>query len=798
MTTLWQDLRYGARLLMKRPGFTLVAVITLALGIGAHTAIFSVVNAVLLRPLTFKEPDKLVKIGRGQTRDWLNSVSYPEFIDVREQNQVFAEVAASTTQEFDLASGGEPEHVAGLRVSHGFFKLLGVAPKPGRAFLPEEHLAGQNRVALISHALWQRHFGGQADAVGKSLLLDAESYMVVGILPRDFRYPLPGLSGQFDALVPLLPDLERNSFYLTVLARLKDGVALAQAQANLDVIKDNLARQYPGPNAELGINVLPLQEYLVRHSRLTLLMFLGAVAFVLLIGCANVANLLLARAAARHKEIAIRLSLGATRWQVIRQLLTESVLLALIGGGLGLLLAQWGADFLIGALSGRITRIQETSLDGRVLGFTFGLSMLSGILFGLAPAILSSKLNLNDALKESPRQSDLRRNRVRGLLVISEVALTFVLLVGAGLLIRSLMQLYRIELGFQTENVVTMRVSLPRAKYATGQEVRDFFQQVTERVKAAPGVETAGLVDLPPLAGQDSKTLLTLAEPSAAGSQLGVSTRSVNHDYFQALSIPLVKGRFFTERDDQNAPRAAIINQALAQRLWPDGEALGKRVRFGGQDAPWVEIVGVVSNIRHWTLSAQPLVEIYSPFLQSPRRSAYLTIRAATSPPQLIAAIRQSVLTVDKDQPVYNIQTLEERLADSVSAWRWPMFLLSFLAGIALVLAVAGIYSVLSYLVEQRTQELGIRIALGAQPRDIVKMVVGQGLALILIGIALGLIGAVALRRLIANLLYEVSATDPLTFAVIALLLTGVAVLACYLPARRAANMDPMVALRYE
>jgi putative ABC transport system permease protein len=800
--TLWQDLRYGARMLLKNPSFTLIAVITLGLGIGANTAIFSVVDAVLLRPLSFKAPDELVIIGRGPTRQSVNSISYPEFIDVKEQNQVFEEVAASSNRdrEFDLASDREPERIPGLRVSTGFFKLLGVEPRLGRAFSPEEIQVGQNRVAIIGHHLWQRRFGGDAEIVGKTLLLNAESHTVIGVLPPEFQYPMLGADPKVDVILPLAPDPERSSQNLAVLARLRPGVALAQAQANLDVIKENLARQYARMKADFGINILPLQEYLVRGSRSKLLLYFGAVAFVLLIACANVANLLLARAAVRQREMAIRLSLGATRWRVVRQLLAEGLLLAIAGGGLGLLLAMWGADFLAHVLSGSVTRIQETSLNARVLGFTFALSLLSSVVFGLAPAILASKPDLNEALKEGQRQGSggLRRNRLRGLLVVTQVALTLVLLLGAGLLVRSLRQLHKIELGFETENVLTMRVSLPRAKYAGGQQAREFFQQVTDRVEAAPGVEAVGLVDILPLTGSDTRTQITIEGPSAAGSQIGVSVRSVNHDYFRALGIPLLSGRYFTEHDDQSAPRAAIINQALAQHLWPGEVALGKRVRFGGQDSPWVEIVGVAPNVRHWIFNSQPPLEIYSPYLQRPMRSAYLTIRSSTRPDNLVAAIRREVLAVDKDQPVYNVKTLGERLADNFAGWRLPMFLMSLFAGLALALAAAGIYGVLSYLVAQRTQEIGVRIALGAKPRDIRKLVVGQGLALIAVGVALGLIAAVALKRVMVSLVYEVSATDPWTIAAITLLLAAVALVACWIPARRATKVDPIVALRSE
>ena len=800
MNNLWQDLRYGARMLSKTPSFTAIAVLTLALGIGANTAIFSVINAVMLRPLAFKEPDKLVVLGRARTPGSVSSISYPEFADIHAQNRVFAEVAASAAQEFDLAGGNEPEHINALSVSNDFFRLLGIEPKLGRTFLAEEHQVGQHRAVLISHSLWQRRFGGVPEVVGKSVLLDAESYTVVGVLPPSFHYPRLGQDAKFEALTPLAPDPERSNSYLTVLARLKTGYSLAQAQADLAIIKENIARQYPGPNNKSGIDAIFFQHFLVRSSRFTLLMFWGAAAFVLLIACANVANLQLARAASRQKEIATRLTLGATRARLLRQLLTESFLLSFIGGGLGLLAALWGKDFLVYTLAGRVMRIQEASIDGRVLGFTLLLACLAGVIFGLAPALLASRPDLNQALKESQRNwtGSMRRNRLRSSLVVAEIALTFVLLAGAGLLVRSLMQLYKLEPGFQTDNVLTMRVTLPRARYAPGQPVSDFFKHVTARVKALPGVEEAGLIDMLPLAGQDTKTVLNIADASPAGERIGVSTRSVNDGYFITLGIPLLGGRNFTERDDLSAPHAVIVNEALARHLWPNGDVLGKHVNVGGGDEPLAEIVGIVGNTRSWSVTSEPRMEIYSPYLQRPRRSAYLTIRTTGRPNNLVAAIRRDVLSVDKDQPVYSIKTLEQRLVDSLANWRLPMFVLSLFAGLALLLAAVGVYGVMSYSVSQRTQEIGIRLALGARPGQVMELIVKRGMALTLTGVGLGIMAALALTRLMSSLLFVVGSTDPATFMSITILLAVVALFACYLPARRATKVDPMIALRYE
>ncbi|MCI0487741.1 MAG: ABC transporter permease [Blastocatellia bacterium] len=799
MNNLFQDLRYAIRMLLKKPGFTAVAVLTLALGIGANTTIFSVINAVLIRPLPFEEADRLAVIARGIRSDSLMTSSYTELTGWKEQSQVFEEVAASTRQDYDLAGGDQPERVSGLSVSSGFFELLGVTPAQGRPFTDEEHEEGQSRVAIISHELWQRRFGSDKEIIDRTLLLDANNYTVIGVMPPDFQYILQRPAQDFDIIVPQIPDPERSGRYLLVVGRLKPGATHGQAQAEMEVISDRIDRESPNQDEKMGTYVIPAHEHLIGGYRRTLFMLFGAVAIVLLIACTNVANLLLARAAARQKEMAVRASLGATRWRLVRQLLTESMLLALLGGGAGILTAFWGIDFLVGILPDWFPRAQEVNLDMRVLGFTTAISILSGAIFGLVPAFAASRPDLNEALKEGGGgfAGGIGRNRIRALLVIAEVALTFVLLVGAGLLVRTLMHLQSIDPGFEAENVLTVQMTLPEAKFTSAQQVRGFYRQITERIEALPGVESVGLVNILPLTGRVAITRLTPEAP-ASSSGLSVSASNVSEGYFRSMGITLLKGRFFTEGDDQNAARAAIVNQRLANKLWPGDESLGKRVRLGGQDAPWIEIVGVVADAKNANLLSDHRSEIYFPYLQRASRSMYLTVRSAAEPEGLVAALRNEVLAVDRDQPVYNIRTMEERLSDSIAFGRFPMLLLSVFAALALALAVAGIYGVVSYMTAQRTHEIGIRIALGAQSRDVLRLIVGQGLFMALAGVGLGLATSLALTRYISSLLHGVSATDPATFLVVSLILTGVALAACAVPARRASGIDPAVALRYE
>ena len=790
MGIVWQDLRYSLRMLRKKPGFTAVAVMTLALGIGANSAIFSVVNAVMLSPLPYQNPDRLVFVSKVMSGLTVGSTDQ-EFAEWQARNQVFEQMTAAAGKEFDFAGGNEPERIFGLRVYANFLPLLGSQLARGRAISPEEQQPGRQQVAIISDGLWQRRFAKDEAIVGKTLLLDAESYTVIGVLSADFQSPF-GSPSSPDVLVPLVPD-SRNGYYLNVLGRLKANATLAQAQANMKVIFESMKSK----DSSYGILAMPLREQMVKQSKLTLLILSGAVVFVLLIACANVANLLLARAAGRQTEMAIRLAVGASRTRLLRQLFTESLLLSIIGACCGLLLALWGRDFLVSLMADWMPRAQQIKLDLRVLTFTAMVAMLAGVIFGLAPALASSQPNLNEALKEGGQQhsGSRQRNRLRSLLVVSEVALALVLLIGAGLLIRSLSRLHEIKLGFDTKNVLTMRLSLPRTKYNNGQPITEFYQQVVDKVRALPGVESAGLVDTLPLTDEDSTSRFIAEGHASASSALQASGHSVSEDYFRSMGITVRIGRDLSVQDDKTAPAVAVINETMAKRLWPHETAVGQRLRPAGTNRS-IEVVGVVADVRN-SLLMSPQPEIYFSYRQSPRRTAFLTVRAAT-PSNLIAAIRKEVLAVDKDQPVYNIKTMEQRFADTTRLQRFPMVLLIFFSSLALILAVAGIYGVVSYLVAQRTHEIGVRIALGAQPQDIFKLVIGHGLMLTVIGVSVGLAGAWAVTRVMSNLLFGVSTTDPATYALLSFILLAVAVTACLVPARRATKVDPMVALRYE
>jgi putative ABC transport system permease protein len=807
METLFQDVRFGARMLAKHKGFTAVAVLTLALGIGANTAIFSVVNAVLLKPLPYDNSHELVQIWGTQPQLDTAPMSPANFLDWREQNRVFERVAAYTGQNLNLSGVADPERIRATRVSADLFELLRVRPELGRAFLAEEDQYGGQRVVILSHGLWQRRFGANPEILGRSLTLNDQSYVVVGVMPPDFSFPRT--TTEMWTPIAFSPGERgtRNTNYISVLARLKPGVTIEQARSEMEALARRQQEQYQEANTGIGVKLISYKEQVVGNTRPILLLLLGAVGFVLLIACANVANLLLARAAGRRKEMAVRSALGAGRRRVVRQLLTESVLLALVGGGLGLLLALWGINLLVALQPANIPRLAELRVDRGVLMFASALSLLTGVAFGLAPALRATKLDLNDALKEGGKGADAGggRQRLRSILIVSEIALSLVLLIGAGLMIKSFWRLNQVEPGFNAENTLTMVVSLPTTRYAEPGRQVAFFRQAVERVGNLPGVDAAGVTTNIPLFGGNSTGFNVEGDPPyAPGQRPLVEYRSVSPGYFRAMGIPLLRGRTFNEQDGGDAPGVVIINETLARRHFPGEDPLGKRLGFSGP-TDWREIVGVVRDTRNYGLDEEVKPEAYMPYTQSAPgylagsiSGMILVARTASDPQGMSAAIKREVQGLDGNLPVYNIKTMEQHLAESTAQRRFNMLLLSAFAGVAVLLAVFGLYGVMSYMVSQRTREIGLRMALGAQARDILGMAVRQGVVLILIGIGVGLAGALALTRVMSGLLYGVDATDPATFAAIVLLLAFASLIACYIPARRATRVDPLIALKYE
>jgi putative ABC transport system permease protein len=803
MGTLLQDLRYGLRMSWKSPGFTVIAIFALALGIGANSAIFSVVNAVLLRPLPYHEPERIVWVEgvnllRGITS---SSISPPDFADWTNENQVFEQMTAFRTGGAALTGGDEPERIAAAYVYASFFPVLGVKPALGRAFLPDENQAGRDAVVILSHGIWQRRFGADPNMIGKTLTMSGGPVTVVGIMPSGLRFPEE--TEVWRPLVIRPEDDRRDNRFLLAMGRLKAGVTLEQAQSQIDTINNRLAQNYADTNMGWGVKLAGLQAALVGDTRPALLALLGAVALVLLIACANVANMLLARAAARQKEIAIRTALGASRLRVIRQLLTESIMLSLMGGVLGLLLGVWLTDLLV-AISPRDTpRLDEISLDGRVLGFTLAIACLTGLIFGLAPALQASRNDLNESLKEGGRSNTEGhgRNRVRSLLIVAEVALSLMLLVGAGLLIKSFMRLRDVNPGFNPANVLTTRISLTPAKYPEKAQKANFYEQLLERVRSLPDVESAAAVLTLPLGGSNinlGRAFIPEGRPLAPEESSNANFQMITPDYFRVMGVPVNAGRAFTTQDTQQTTPVVIINEALARKIFPGEDPVGRRLTVWRDEKFMREIVGVVGNVKPDALDEDDALQLYVPHAQDPSGGMALVIRTKGEPAALTASVRREVLAMDKDQPVYDVKTMESVVAAAVAPRRAPMLLFSVFAGLALLLAAVGIYGVISYSVTQRTHEIGIRMALGAQTGDVLKLVVGRGMALTLIGVAIGLVAAFALTRVMSSLLFNVSATDPLTFGVVSVLLAAVAFVASYIPARRATKIDPMVALRYE
>ncbi|MBS1788097.1 MAG: ABC transporter permease [Acidobacteria bacterium] len=809
MQTFWQDLRYGARMLMKNPGFTLIAVLILALGIGANTAIFSLLDGLLIRPLPYHEPDRLALIWEDAT-----SIGFPRdtpapanYADWKAQNHVFEDMAALDNRSFNLVSDGEPEKLMAYGVTANFFPLLGVTPVLGRNFLPEEDRPGAPKVAIISHRLWQNRFGGDQDILNRELLLNDQKYRVVGVMPANFQF----YQRYINLWVPVAFSSEelanRGGHYLNVVGRMKPGVTIAQADADIKSIMQRIAQTSPDEAQGLGAVVVSLRDEFTGDVRQSLWVLLAAVGFVLLIACANIASLMLARAAARTREIAVRAALGAGRWRIVRQLLTESLLLAILGGALGVLLALWSFEFLRQLIPVALAGQTSLQLDGRVMLFTLLASLVSGVLFGLMPALQASRLDLNEALKESGSRSGLGagQRRLRNVLVVGEVALAIVLLIGSGLLIQTLYNLQGQYSPLRPESVLTLRTVLPEYKYGDHARRVAFYNQVLERVQALPGVISAGYTTSVPLEWKGGANGLSIEGRQAeAGLGWNANHRQVTDQYLQTMSIALRQGRYFNPQDQEQSEPVAIINEAMAQKYWPNESALGKRFKMGSADSnqPWLKIVGIVADVRQMGISEPVKPEMYVPQRQIKTHPFFtprdLAIRASVDPMSLTDAVRTAIHAVDPAQPVTNIRTMEEVLGEQSAQRRIGMILLSIFAALAMLLAAIGLYGVLSYFVAQHTPEIGVRMALGAQMGDVLRLVLRQGLTLVFGGVVLGIVGALALTRLMASLVFGVATLDPLTFAVVPLLFCGVGLLACWLPARRATKVDPMIALRCE
>ena len=807
MDSVFKDLKFTVRNFFKRPGFVVVAMLTLALGIGGSTAIFTVVNAALLRGLPYKSPDRLYHLWEKTPKEEFSKreFSYPDYQDYQ-QNNVFEGLAAYTGGPVLLSGNGEPESVGGPRVSANFFSVLGVDPIVGRTFQAGEDQQGGPKVTVLTYGLWQRKFGGNPAVVGQSLTINGESYTIIGVLPQSFQFALRR-ADLFTAYQPTQNQLTRRFLHGTnLIGRLRPGVDATQAQSELNVIASRIEKDFSDSHAGTTMRIVPLQEEVIGNVRPILLVLLAAVGFVLLIACANVASLLLTRSLARQKEVAIRAALGASRWRVVRQFLTESIVLSLLGGAAGVLIAYWGVPALVSALPqsqlNAMPFLKTLSLDARILTFSFGLSLLTGVVFGLAPALQSSRLDLNEVLKEGGRNSAAgASHRLRSAMVVTEIALAVVLLVGAGLMMKSLLRLLQTNVGFRTENLLTMAIVLPPGKFTQDKQMTIAFQQLQERVQSLPGVSGAGTVDILPLNGGNTTRFFVDGDPiPAPGKEIESNLRIVSDSYFKTLGVPMIAGRMFDERDAADKPGVVIIGKTIADRLFAGRDPIGRKIRYPSIEAPPDIIVGVVGDVKITGLDEAIRPVLYYPFRQSSGPVASLVVRTDADPVALTASIRDAIRSLEPDIAILNVNSMDQMIAQTPASFmrRFPALLISIFAVVALLLASIGIYGVVSYSVSQQTHYIGVRMALGASPSDILRLVLKQGIVLALAGVAIGIAAAFGLMRLLRTLLFQVSTNDAATFALVASVLFVVALLACYLPARRATKVDPLVALRYE
>ena len=797
-----RDISFSMRVLLKNYAFTVIVVLTLALGIGANTAIFSFANGILLRPLPYPQSDRLAIINETFNREeGLIPVSYPNFLDWREQNTVFEDVACHFgTSRFALSGTGEPVEIRGSRITHGLLEILRVSPQLGRTFTADEDRPDQDAVVIIGYDLWQKNFGGDPNVLGKQIVLSNRSRTIIGVMPRGFRFP--EISELWVPLALTTQMFTRTDHGLTSIARLKDEVTIAQAQAEMHNIAARIEQQNPVTNEGRSVRVTSLHDNLAGDYKQGLLILLGVVGFVLLVACVNVANLMLARATARQKEFALRAALGASRWRIVRQLLLESLILATVGGVLGFALALWALHLLLNAIPIQLPFWMDFGIDLRVLAFTLGITLLTGLIFGAIPALQTSRVDLNDTLKEGGRGAIGFSGRSRSMLVVTEIALSLVLLVGAGLMIQSFLRLRQVNIGVDAKNVLTATVILPRAKYREPQQRITFFKQLVDQVRNVPGVESAGATGTLPLNGNNWGRSLTVEgyPVLSVGQAPSIQHTVVTPGYFRTMGITMLAGRDFTDTDTFEALKVTIVDERLARHYWPNENAVGKRVRFGPPEnnEPWHTIIGVVRSVRHERMREDTDESVYLPHTLIPVGGLTLVARTTADPHDVTAAIRREVAQLDRDQPISEIATMEEVVSKSIWQPRLYANLFAVFAGGALMLALIGIYGVMAFLVQTRTHEIGVRMALGATARDVFKLIVGRGMKLTVFGIAIGVAGAIALTRLMHGLLFNTSATDPFTFIAIAILLSVAAFLACYIPARRAAKVDPLIALRYE